>query len=83
METQKLSEKELQDLKEIQTKSNRVTMSLGQVEVQKAILDGQKNDLLSQLADLQENQNKIGKELQEKYGTVDINLETGEITKAE
>jgi hypothetical protein len=83
METQKLSEKELQDLKEIQTKSNRVTMSLGQVEVQKAILDGQKNDLLSQLADLQENQNKIGKELQEKYGTIDINLETGEITKVE
>ena len=83
MKTQKLSEKELQDLKEIQTKSNRVTMSLGQVEVQKAILDGQKNDLLSQLADLQENQNKIGKELQEKYGTIDINLETGEITKAE
>jgi hypothetical protein len=73
---------ETQKLKEIQTKSNRVTMSLGQVEVQKAILDGQKNDLLSQLADLQENQNKIGKELQEKYGTVDINLETGEITKA-
>ena len=83
METQKLSEKELQDLKEIQSKSNKITMSLGQVEVQKAILDGQKNDLLTQLADLQENQNKIGKELQDKYGSVNINLETGEITKAE
>lgn len=83
METQKLSEKELQDLKEIQSKSNKITMSLGQVEVQKAILDGQKNDLLTQLADLQENQNKIGKELQEKYGSVNINLETGEITKTE
>lgn len=83
METQKLTEQELQDLKEFQVKSNQITMSLGQVEVQKAILEGQKSELLNQLADLQETQTKLGKELQEKYGIGNINIETGEFTKVE
>jgi len=83
METTNLTEKELQELKDIQVNSNQITMSLGQVEVQKAILEGQKNDLLNKLADLQESQNKLGKDLQEKYGIGNINIETGEFTKVE
>jgi hypothetical protein len=83
METTNLTEKELQDLKDIQVKTNQIIMSLGQAEVQKAILEGQKNDLLNKLADLQESQNKLGKDLQEKYGIGNINIETGEFTKVE
>jgi flagellar biosynthesis chaperone FliJ len=72
----KLSEKELQKLKELQTKGNELIFSLGQIEAQKA-------SVFNQIQEVQEEQNKLGKELQEKYGDGNINLETGEFTKAE
>jgi len=72
----KLSEKELQKLKELQTKGNELIFSLGQIEAQKA-------SVFNQIQEVQKEQNKLGKELQEKYGDGNINLETGEFTKAE
>lgn len=83
METTKLSEKELQELKDIQVKNNQLVNALGQVEVQKAILENQKTELLSQFAELQENQSNVAKDLQEKYGIGNIDIETGEFTKVE
>lgn len=80
METQKLSEKELQDLKEFQIKNNQIAMSLGQIAIQKVILENQKDELVNKLAELQETQTKLGKELQDKYGIGSINIETGEFT---
>lgn len=72
----KLSEKELQKLKELQTKGNELIFSLGQIEAQKA-------SVFNQIQEVQEEQNKLGKELQGKYGDGNINLETGEFTKTE
>ena len=46
--------------------------------IQKAFLEGQRASILDGLADLQEKSNKTAKELQEKYGEGNINLETGE-----
>jgi len=83
METQKLTVKELQDLKNIQAENNQIITSLGQVEVQKAILEDQKKEHLNQFAELQEKQSKLANELQEKYGVGNINIETGEFTKIE
>ena len=80
MKTQKLSEQEIQDLKEFQIKNNQIAMSLGQIEIQKVILENQKNELVNKLAELQETQTKLGKELQDKYGIGSINIETGEFT---
>ena len=80
MKTQKLSEQELKALKEIQTKTNQITISLGQIELQKQILEGQKTIYLNQFTDLQDEQSKFAKELQEKYGDGNVDMNTGEFT---
>ena len=74
----KLSNKELEVLKDYQQKQNQITFNLGNVDIQKAILEGQRSQILENLANLQEASNKTAKELQEKYGDGNIDLETGE-----
>ena len=74
--TIKLQEEELQNIKGAQTKITQLIYGLGQLEVQKT-------NILTQLEKAQLEQNKLGKELQEKYGEGNINLETGEITLTE
>jgi hypothetical protein len=81
MENPKLSKEELQKLNQFEQKNSNITYSLGQIEVQKAILEGQKNNLLNDLANNQEKSNNLAKNLQEKYGEGQINSKTGEITK--
>jgi hypothetical protein len=76
MDTIKLSEKELQTLNELQTKGNQLIFTLGQIEAQKT-------SIFNQIQEVQTENDKIGKELQEKYGDGNINLETGEFTKTE
>ena len=72
----KLSENELQQLKELQTKGNQLIFSLVQIEAQKA-------SIFSQLQEVQNANTKIGKELTEKYVDGNSDLETGEFTKTE
>lgn len=74
--TIKLQEEELQNIKGAQTKITQLIYGLGQLEVQKT-------NVLTQLENAQVEQNKLGKELQDKYGEGNINLETGEITLTE
>lgn len=76
MNTIKLSEKELQTLNELQTKGNQLIFTLGQIEAPKT-------SIFNQIQEVQTENDKIGKELQEKYGDGNINLETGEFTKTE
>jgi len=80
VENTKLSKSELQKLKDFQVENDNITYSLGNIEVQKAILEGQKNELINELADLQERSNSLAISLQEKYGAGSINYETGEVT---
>lgn len=72
----KLSEKELQKLKELRTRGNELIFALGQIEAQKA-------SVFNQIQEVQVENEKIGKELQDKYGDGNIDLETGEFTKSE
>ncbi len=79
----KLTEEELKVLREYQSTQNKITFDLGQVDIQKAFLEGQRASILDGLADLQEKTNKTAKELQEKYGDGNIDLETGEFITPE
>ena len=79
----KLSEEELTILREYQKKQNAITFDLGQVDIQKAFLEGQRASILDGLAALQEKSNKTAKELQKKYGDGNIDLETGEFITPE
>ena len=76
----KLTDKELEVLKEYQLTQNQITFELGNLDIQKALLEGQRSAILEKLADQQEKSNKTAKELQEKYGEGNINIDTGEFT---
>jgi|TARA_B100002019_G_C20916797_1_gene425565 hypothetical protein len=79
-ETIKLTKEELEVLQNYQQRQNQITFELGNVDIQKAILEGQRSAVLDKLADLQEESNKTAKGLQEKYGEGTVNLESGEFT---
>ena len=66
----KLEEKELQTLKDQETKKNAILRDLG-------ILAVQKQALVNSFATIQSEQESTKKELEEKYGKVSVNLEDG------
>tara|TARA_Y100000114_G_scaffold76323_2_gene69965 strand:+ start:957 stop:1211 length:255 start_codon:yes stop_codon:yes gene_type:complete len=78
----KLSEEEFKKLQSFKEQNDQLIYRLGNVNFQQAILEGQRSSVLDKLADLQEESNKVGKELQDKYGEGTISLDTGEITLA-
>lgn len=82
-EVTKLTDKELQSLKDFRQKNDEITLSLGQIEVQKSMFDFQRNEMLKKLSEMQEEQNTLAKELQDTYGIGNINIETGEFTTTE
>jgi hypothetical protein len=83
MANKKLSDKELQVLKGFQEKNNNYIVTLGSIEVNLDALDRQKEKILEEVQDLIKDQNEFGKELNEKYGDGNINIEKGEFTAAE
>ena len=78
----KLSKEEFKKLQSFKEQNDQLIYRLGNVNFQQAILEGQRSSVLDKLADLQEESNKVGKELQDKYGEGTISLDTGEITLA-
>ncbi len=83
MNTTKLSTEELQQLRNFQRSENEITFSLGQIELRKVFLEKDKQTLQNQYQSLLQDQEKTGKELQEKYGEGNIDLEKGEFIKSE
>ena len=79
----KLSEKELSTLKDFQEKNAKIVADLGNIEINFSLLKKQKEIVLKEFDILQESQNSTGKELQEKYGAGNIDLEKGEFTPVE
>jgi len=77
METKVLTQEEINDLKEIQNKRIQLTEQFGVLEIS---YETQKQSLLYQLNQLLQEEDKIGTQLQEKYGDGTINLDKGEFT---
>ena len=67
----KLSEKELKSIQENVSKLNQVHIELGRLE-------NQKHKILHQINEIESMFDELQKELEEKYGKVNINIETGE-----
>ena len=72
----KLTKEELKTLQDHISSMNEVTLKIGNFEVQKSII-------MIQLEGLQKELNEFKKELEEKYGTVSINIEDGTMKKEE
>jgi hypothetical protein len=83
MSTKKLSKEELQQLKDFQRSENEITFALGQLEIRKSYIDKRNETLKNEYQSLLQKQEKVGKELQEKYGEGSIDLEKGELVKSE
>ena len=79
----KLSEKELSTLKEYQTQNSKIIADLGNIELNLEVFKKQKESILKEFEKLQADQNETGKELQDKYGAGNIDLEKGEFTPTE
>jgi len=75
METKVLTQEEITSLKEIQNKRINLTDRFGFLELQ---YETQKQLLRQELSDLLKQEEKIGSQLQQKYGDGSIDLEKGE-----
>jgi FtsZ-binding cell division protein ZapB len=64
-----------EQLKNVQTTVNGINRA--QMEIGK--LESQKHQILHQIISIQEDLGKLQAELEKEYGTVDINIQTGEI----
>ena len=83
MSKTKLSKEELQQLKDFQRLENEVTFSLGDIEKRSLLLSKRKETLENDYIALLQEQETLGKELQEKYGEGNIDLEEGEFVSSE
>lgn len=79
----KLSEEEVSQIKQLQTNQQNLIGQFGQLEYQMQLLELQKDKLVEFIGQLQEEETKIGKELNEKYGNGTVDLESGMFTKTE
>lgn len=75
MENKKLLKEEITKLQELQQKNSSVLQNLGYLDI---IIEQQKNELKAEYVSIQAQLNELGKQLQDKYGEGNINLETGE-----
>jgi predicted nucleic acid-binding Zn-ribbon protein len=66
----KISKEELESLLESEKKVSAIKHDLG-------TLDEQKHNLLHALGQVREESNKVKKELEDKYGKININLQDG------
>ena len=83
MSTTKLLKEELQQLRDFQSQDNEITFTLGQIELRKVFIEKEKQNLQTRYQTQLQQQEKLGKELQEKYGDGNIDLEKGEFIKLE
>ena len=86
-ELKKLTPEELQSVKDLQAQYNKFIFELGSIEAQlqnviatKEMIETEKNNVLGDIKKLGERERELMTELQSKYGTGNINAETGEVT---
>lgn len=83
MEKKVLTKEEIQSLTDLKSKYSQLVNVLGEIEIQKMDLNLRKEQIKSNLISIKEEEIKIGKELEEKYGNGTISLEKGEFSPTE
>ena len=85
-DVKKITPEELEDIQKVRSEYQEITVKLGQIQVQRMQISNQlellnktEEDLGKQWADTTEKERKAINDLQEKYGKVYINLDSGEI----
>jgi len=80
METNKLSQQQLQQIKLIQQKNQSVVQELGEIEILKLQLKKRQQTAHKYFEDLLEEQQTIAQEIEDAFGKGSVNIETGEFT---
>lgn len=83
MEKQTVTTEELQSLKNIQQKRDKLTIDFGYIEVQIQELELQKEILIEFLSQLKKEEEQLSQEISGKYGKGSIDLNSGEFTVLE
>ena len=85
----KVTPEELEEVQKVRSKYQEITVKLGQIQVQRLNISGQlevlnKNEeaLREEWVKTQEEEAKAITDLQEKYGKININLDSGEINES-
>lgn len=79
----KLSQEELDTIKQLQQKQQDLINRFGQLEYQMQLLELQKDQLVETISKLQQDEQKTGEALTQKYGNGTVDLESGMFTKTE
>ena len=83
MEKQTVTTEELQSLKNIQQKRDKLTIDFGYIEVQIQELELQKEMLIEFLTQLKKEEEQLSQEISGKYGKGSVDLNSGEFTVLE
>jgi ABC-type Zn2+ transport system substrate-binding protein/surface adhesin len=78
MESKKLSQEELQQIKDLQAKSQAITSELGQIELFKIQIKQRRQNAEDFLKELEQEEKTLAEYLESVYGKGSINLEQGE-----
>ena len=85
-DVKKITPEELEDVQKVRSGYQEITVKLGQVQVQRMqitsqieILNKAEDDLRKEWQENQDKEKKAIQDLEEKYGKVNINLDSGEI----
>lgn len=74
----KLTENELDRLHQFRKDSLEIASALGELQYQKTVLELLMEDQKQKIKDLRKSETLFFQELKDKYGNVNINIETGE-----
>lgn len=77
----KLTQTELDKLKLVREDVLQSVSSLGELEYQRTLIDEQVRQVKTNILEIKKRETELVSELQDKYGMVSINLETGEFNK--
>ena len=85
----KITPEELEDVQKVRSEYQEITVKLGQIQVQRMQISSQlelinktEEELGKQWSETTSKERKAIQDLQEKYGKVNINLDSGEINES-
>lgn len=77
----KLTEDELKRVKLVREDVLQAISSLGELNYQKTLLEEELSNVKKNIIDIKKREQNLFSELQDKYGIISINLETGEFNQ--
>tara|TARA_R110000787_G_scaffold208944_1_gene318999 strand:- start:52 stop:306 length:255 start_codon:yes stop_codon:yes gene_type:complete len=76
-EAKKFTEEEMKKVSEIKEQYNEITIQLGQIELDRLLLEEQRDALNQRYKETRARESDYAKELSDKYGVGTLDIETG------